>query len=86
MRVELIYRPDNDTYKSIHKILQDIIAEEGLPIPVEMVEDKVHTKSPSIRIDGRLISKKGVKHTFEYLHDLLCKKWAELTHMRHHLL
>ncbi len=52
------------------------------PIPVEMVEDKVHTNFPSIRVDGRVVNKKSVRHTFDYLKDLLGKKWTELTGMR----
>ncbi len=28
MRVELVYRPGTDVYKSIHKVLEDVIAEE----------------------------------------------------------
>jgi hypothetical protein len=81
MRVELIYRPDSDTYKSIRKILEDVIAEERLPIPVEMIEDK-NASFPSIRIDGRIVNKKSVRHTFEYLRNIVSHKWAELTHMR----
>jgi hypothetical protein len=82
MRVELIYHPGNDVYKSIHKVLEDVIAEERWPIPVEMVEDKVHSRFPSIRVDGQIVNKKDARHTFDYLKELLGKKWAELTHMR----
>jgi hypothetical protein len=80
MRVELVYRPDSRTYRSVQKMLEDIIAEEHLPIPVEMIEDK-NVNFPSIRIDGRIVNKKGIRHTFEYLRDLISNRWAELTHM-----
>ncbi len=63
-------------------MLEDVIAEERLPIPVEMIEDKT-ASFPSIRIDGRIVNKKGIRHTFEYLRDLVANKWAELHHMRH---
>ena len=82
MRIELVYRPDSDTYKSVQKMLEDVIAEERLPIPVEMIEDK-NASFPSIRIDGRIVNKKGIRHTFEYLRDLISRKWNELHHMRH---
>lgn len=82
MRVELVYRPDSDVYKSIHKVLENVIAEERWPIPVEMVEDKVHNNVPSIRVDGRVVNTKSARHTFDYLKDLLGTKWTELTAMR----
>jgi hypothetical protein len=82
MRVELVYHPDSDTHRSVQKMLEDVIAEERLPIPVEMIADK-NANFPSIRIDGHVVNKKGIRHTFEYLRDLVSHKWAELTHMRH---
>ena len=85
MRIELIYRPDSDQYRSVKKMLEDVIAEERLPIPVEMIEDK-NAKFPSIRIDGRIVNKQNIRHTFEYLRDLISRKWMEVTNMRHHLL
>jgi hypothetical protein len=82
MRIELVYRPGSDTYKSVQKMLEDVIAEERLPIPVELIEDK-DANFPSIRIDGHIVDKKGIRHTFEYLRDLISHYWAELTQMRH---
>jgi hypothetical protein len=53
MRVELIYTPGCNTYKSALSTLETVIAEERLPIPVELVESGHHfIKSPSIHING----------------------------------
>jgi hypothetical protein len=79
MRVELIYHPGCDLYKSVHKVLEDVIAEERLPIPVEMVEDNVHFNSPCIRIDGHIIMKVKDNHTFDHFRKFLYEKWAEIT-------
>jgi len=80
MRVELVYHPKCSLYKSIRKVLEDVIAEERLPIPVEMVEDKVHSNAPYIRLDGHLIMKIRNDHTFDNLRDFLHKKWIDITH------
>ena len=75
MRVELVYAPGCNSIGSARNNLEMVIAEERLPIPVELVEDKDHTTAPSIRIDG--IS--HVTHHFDHLRDLLCCRWKELT-------
>ena len=31
MRVELLYHPECELYKTMHKVLEDVIAEERLP-------------------------------------------------------
>ncbi len=62
--------------------MEDVIAEERLPIPVEMVEDKVHANSPSIRIDGHTIFKVKSGQGFEHLREILHKKWTELNNFR----
>ena len=80
MRVELVYRPGSSTYRSVQKLLEDVIAEERLPIPVEMIEDS-NANFPSIRIDGRIINKKGIRQTFEHLRDIVANKWSELHQM-----
>jgi hypothetical protein len=83
MRVELLYHPECNLYKSVHRILEDVIAEERLPIPVEMVEDKAHSKAPSIRIDGHVIFIK-TGSTFDHLQSIVSKKWAEVNHSLKH--
>lgn len=78
MRVELVYHPKCNLYKSVHKVLEDVIAEERLPIPVEMVEDKVFSNSPYIRLDGHVIMNIKQDQTFDQLRDFLHKKWSEI--------
>ena len=53
MRVELIYTPGCGSYKKALSTLEMVIAEERLPIPVEMVEaSRSHLGNSTIRIDG----------------------------------
>ncbi|MCC7530338.1 MAG: hypothetical protein IT342_17570 [Candidatus Melainabacteria bacterium] len=76
MRVELIYRPGCNSYSSVRNTLEMVIAEERLPIPVELVEAG-NQASPRIRINGN--EESGITHTLEGLTDLLSKKWKEIT-------
>lgn len=76
MRVELIYAPGCSLYKSVRETLESVIAEERLPIPVEMVEDGVDLGSPRIRIDGQFVE--SVVATFDQLRDILSGRWREL--------
>jgi hypothetical protein len=76
MRVELIYRPGCNSYSSVRDALETVIAEERLPIPVELVEAG-NQAAPRIRINGN--EESGITHTLEGLTDLLSKKWKELT-------
>ena len=79
MRVELIYAPGCNSYASTRDTLEMVIADEGLPIPVELVESTHHTNgSPGIRIDGELQTPKS--HQPETLRHLLRRRWQELTH------
>jgi len=77
MRVELIYAPGCSSYKTVRETLESVIAEERLPIPVEMVEDGSPSESPRIRIDGQVVD--YVVATFDHLRDILCGRWKELT-------
>ena len=79
MHVEIIHHPQCNLYKQIHKTFEDVIAEEGLPIPVETVEDKAHYNSPHVRIDGHFIFKVK-KNNFEHIREIVQKKWAEINH------
>lgn len=78
MRVELIYRPGCSSYSSVRDTLETVIAEERLPIPVELVEAG-NQASPRIRINGNEEHDSGITNTLEALTDLLSKKWKELT-------
>lgn len=58
MRVELIYSPGCSSYKKALSVLQTVIAEERLPLHVEVVVKsrgrlKRPSGSPAIHIDGR---------------------------------
>jgi hypothetical protein len=77
MRVELIYAPGCSLYKSVRETLESVIAEERLPIPVEMVEDGADLGRPKIRIDGQVVD--YVVATFDQFRDILCGRWRELT-------
>jgi hypothetical protein len=82
MRIELLYSPGCNTYKKALSTLEHIIAEERLPLPVELVEDNYRTKGePHVRIDGELLSLLGKKsHSYlEHVHEILCHKWTERT-------
>jgi hypothetical protein len=80
MRVELLYSPGCNTYKSVRNTLETVIAEEALPIPVEMVEHSEPTEdNPRIRIDGNEVHNSAAAQTLDQLRDLLCGKWKELT-------
>ncbi|MBX9952105.1 MAG: hypothetical protein K2Y39_23225 [Candidatus Obscuribacterales bacterium] len=78
MRVELIYRPGCNSYTSVRDTLEKVIAEERLPIPVELVEGG-NQNAPRIRINGNEEHDSGITNTLEALTDLLSKKWKELT-------
>ena len=76
MRVELVYAPGCNSFGRARNTLEMVIAEERLPIPVELVEDQNHgTAPPAIRIDGIC----HVGHHFDHLRDLLSGRWKELT-------
>ena len=74
MRVELVYAPGCNVLGLARNTLEMVIAEERLPIPVELVEDHTHGISPSVRIDGIC----HVGHHFDHLRDLLSGRWKEL--------
>lgn len=79
MRVELIYAPGCNSYTRVRNTLETVIAEERLPIPVELVERNEETSvSPMIRINDEEHDT-GIHHTIEHMRDLLCRKWKELT-------
>jgi hypothetical protein len=68
MRVELIYTPGCNSYKRALNTLETVIAEERLPIPVELVESGQHhmVVSPTIRINGRDIAELPVEPQGEF--------------------
>jgi hypothetical protein len=62
MRVELIYSPGCSTYKKALQVLETVIAEERLPIAIEITES-TGDNQPSIRINGITLSEPS--HEFE---------------------
>lgn len=71
MRVELLYAPGCMASRRALDSLQTIIAEEGLPLPVEMSET---AGSSVIKIDGDEIE---CGSHIEQLRALVSRKWLE---------
>jgi len=63
MRVELIYSPGCNTYKKALDVLETVIAEERLPIAIEITESDQKVK-PIIRINGTELQEEP-SHQFE---------------------
>lgn len=91
MRIELIYAPGCSTYRRTLSVLETVIAEERLPIPVELQETESHKSDPFIKIDGISHALDGESSTsrlvgaglpcMEQFRVLLSKRWRELTEM-----
>ena len=82
MRVELVYIPGCTSYRKALDLLETIIAEERLPIPVELTE-RAGSHAPSIRLDGEALAD-SAHGCVEELRALLCRRWHELTSMMAH--
>lgn len=82
MRIELLYSPDCNSYRKALHTLEYIIAEERLPIPVELVECKVQGKKdkPSVRINGVEVqrTKETPVNCLEHVREAISKKWSEI--------
>lgn len=79
MRVEVLYSPGCKVSKSVRNTLETVIAEEHLPIPVEMVETAPSSALPMVRVDGHEIDHMSVAHTLENFRAVLSGRWQELT-------
>ena len=79
MRVEVHYAPGCSSYNKAKETLETVIAEEGLPLPVELVEDLQMSGAPIIRINGNVLQNSPVMHQIEHLRDAICNHWKELT-------
>ena len=76
MRVEVLYAPGCSSYTKARNTLEILIAEEGLPLPVEVIEENSQTYGlPKVRIDG----KEAVSDHIEHLRETICRHWKELT-------
>lgn len=80
MRVELVFAPGCTNYRKAQGILEAVIAEERLPISVEMVEERDRVNGlPAVRIDGKEINHALFPHHFEQLCSVITHYWKELT-------
>ena len=80
MRVELVYAPGCNSYTKARTALETVIAEEGLPVPVELTEESgPEHGSPMLRINGNIHHGAAILHHIEQLRDAICKHWKELT-------
>jgi hypothetical protein len=79
MRVELIYAPGCSSYKKVLHRLEMVIAEERLPVPIELVEEKKLQDDPIIRIDGEPMGVAKALTCAETFRDALASKWQEMT-------
>ncbi len=80
MRVEVLYSPGCKISKCVRNTLETVIAEERLPIHVEMIEtEEEGSASPRVRIDGDEVRPHNTPTNFEHFRDLLCRRWHELT-------
>jgi hypothetical protein len=79
MRVELVYSPGCHLYKSLRNSLETVIAEECLPIPVEMVENTDKSNAPIVKIDGHIVSAETTANIVDQFRDLLTGRWLEIT-------
>ncbi len=62
MRVELIYSPGCNTYKKALDVLETVIAEERLPIAIEM-QQVTDGLAPVIRVNGTALGEPS--HDFD---------------------
>ncbi len=76
MRVELIYTPGCRTYLRALHTLELVIAEERLPLPIELVEER-ETKIPKLRIDG--VDVPRALQCIDTLRETISQKWQDIT-------
>jgi hypothetical protein len=78
MRVELIYAPGCSSYQKVLKRLEMVIAEERLPVPIELVEEQRLQDDPMIRIDGEAVGVPKVLSCAEAMRDAISTAWTEM--------
>jgi hypothetical protein len=80
MRIELFYKPGCKSYKKALGILETVIAEERLPIHVELTEttDSHGSHEPRIKLDGETVSE-SAHSCMEELRSQISMKWHDLT-------
>ncbi|MBX9569952.1 MAG: hypothetical protein K2X77_13725 [Candidatus Obscuribacterales bacterium] len=84
MRVELVYTPGCTSYRKALHLLETVIAEERLPIYVELqVHEGSEGQTPCIKVDGEKLSD-SAHQCVEELRGLISRRWNELTAMLSH--
>jgi hypothetical protein len=68
MRVELLYAPGCTRYKKMLHELETVIAEEGLPIAIEMIEVEQKGSNPTVRVNGAELTISFYEHELEGNH------------------
>ena len=77
MRVELVYTPGCTSYRKALSILETVIAEERLPIPVELTEAS-ESQAPRIILDGETMTE-SAHSCIEEMRSQISAKWQDLT-------
>ncbi|MBX9878615.1 MAG: hypothetical protein K2Y22_09170 [Candidatus Obscuribacterales bacterium] len=90
MRVELMYEPGS-SIRRVLDILETAIAEERLPVPVELIElSEQPRRAPVVRIEGQEFSclqltpvgpahgRNEVSSFIDQVRRVLAEKWSEL--------
>lgn len=91
MRVELMYEPGS-SIRRVLDILETAIAEERLPVPVELIEmSEKPRRAPVVRIEGQEFSylqltsvgsaygRNEVSTFIDQVRSVLAEKWSEFT-------
>ncbi|MBX9769863.1 MAG: hypothetical protein K2X29_00745 [Candidatus Obscuribacterales bacterium] len=90
MRVELMYEPGS-SIRRVLDILETAIAEERLPVPVELIEMSDPRRAPVVRIEGQefsclqltpvgsLYGRNEVSTFIDQVRSVLAEKWTEFT-------
>ncbi len=80
MRIELIYAPGCSSYRRARHTLETVIAEEGLPVSIESVEEPSHRSgAPTMRINGKDVQPSPIPHQIEHVREAICRHWKEIT-------
>ncbi len=69
MKIELLFWEQCPSYPEAKELLEDVLAERGVDVPIEMREIRTHEEavthafpgSPTIRIDGRDVDLVGAE-------------------------
>lgn len=82
MRVELVYTPGCTSYKKALHLLETVIAEERLPLYVELHEAG-NGQGPCIKVDGESLGD-SAHSCVEELRSMISRRWHDLTAMLAH--